>query len=231
MLTLPHALQDVGPRLRAEVLAFLRAVERARRFGLLVDGEGTGAMPAGGQDGTAGAEWAPGQVGIIVAGLAAFAAEDMALLRRGVLHLLASHGDASSLRQAQALAAPAAMVERVHRQAADERPDASGFASTNFREAFHLHLWFVDPVDDPLLEALADALDTLEHLAVGLRPLVGAVFADMGATSLSLLEPRHVQIWMDGLHADPSDWHARVGRMLERLHRRRPLAAIRYEPS
>ncbi|WP_431257431.1 hypothetical protein ACQ86G_22695 [Roseateles chitinivorans] len=229
MLTLPHTLKVIGPTLRAEVLAFLQAIERARRFGFLVEWSQQTVKDSVGIDGALGVEWAPDHLGIALTGLPhAFAVEDIALVRRGVLHLLASDGDESAVRQAQTLATAVAEADE---RVVGELPVVSGAASTDFSQPFHLHLWFADPVEEPVLDGLADALGTLEQLAIGLRPLGGHVFADMGATSLSLLEPDHIQVWIDALHADPLDWQPRVGRMLARLNRRIPLRAIVYDES
>ncbi|RZI57093.1 MAG: hypothetical protein EOP37_21640 [Rubrivivax sp.] len=229
MLTLPHALKEIPTSLRAEVQDFLKAVERARRFGFLIEVDGQGVM-SGGAEAAIGIEWLSGGLGLVLPGGAhALAEQDIALVRRGLLQLLPRHDDDSALGHAQVLAA--SMPEMAGEEAASSLPTVIGASSTNFREPFHLHLWFAVPVEDPVLDALADALDTFEHLAVGMRPLDGDVFADIGATSLSLLEPDHVQIWIDGAYADPADWQQRVGRMLGRLHRRVPLRAVVYDES
>lgn len=169
MLTLPHALTQAGPVLRAEVHGFLQAVERARHFGFLTELAGSDTLAASGLQTSVGAQWACGEVGLSVTGLPhAFAAEDLALVRRGVLHLLALHGDESALERAAALATPATRVE----DAAIRRglPAVSGGASIDCRKSFHLHLLFVEPVREPVLKGLAEALGTLENLALGLTP-------------------------------------------------------------
>lgn len=229
MLTLPLGLQEIDPSLRDEVQGFLKALVRARRFGYL---SGTGlsaaATTAVDVDRAVQVEWARDHVDVLfdqpVSGLGR---SDLELVRRGLLHILSLHGDDSAEDQAAALTAPLAATPPAAESTAF--PRASGHEVTDFLQPFHIHLWFESPVQESVLQSIADALTVFEQLAKGLRPAPGDVFADMGPSSLSLLEPEHVQIWIDGLYADEADWRSRFERMLGRLDLRCPIRELVYE--